>query len=233
MIDSVFNPFLAFLTNIVMLFITAARDIFAFPVISTGRKFAYYRKIFFDSRSESEVLDSLKGKTIVDIGCGLTPYITESMFQVCRQNDVDFYGVDPKLEEGFKFGLFDKLKVMVIGGSGSIDANAQGLEKGIATLADNLPFEDESTDLILSCFLIYAWINDESILENIFREFHRVLKSGGEIKIYPTPHLNPLKVKSLGFSEIMSDFDIEQKFTGLHFRPITYPPSYATTYKKK
>ncbi|MBL4866919.1 MAG: methyltransferase domain-containing protein, partial [Pseudomonadales bacterium] len=205
----------------------------AFPVISTGRKFAYYRRTFFDSRSESEVLNSVKDKIIVDIGCGLTPYITESMFQVCRQNNIDFFGVDPKLKEGFKFGLFDKLKVIIIGGSGSIDSNAKGLEKGIATLADDLPFKEESTDLILSCFLIYAWINDETILENIFREFHRVLKPGGQIKIYPTPHLNFLKAKTPEFSEIISNFEIEQKFSGLHFRPITYPPSYTTTYTKK
>ena len=233
MIDSVFNPTLAFLTNIVMLFITAAKEKFAFPVISTGRKFAYYRKTFFDSKSETEVLDSLKGKKIVDIGCGLTPYITESMFQECRKNDIDFYGVDPKLEEGFKFGPFDKFKVMIIGGSGSIDPNAQGLEKGIATLADDLPFEDKSTDLILSCFLIYAWINDEAVLESIFREFHRILKPGGQVKIYPTPYKTSLKTKTAGFKDIMSDFDIEQKFTGLQLRPITYPPSYMTTYTKK
>ena len=66
-------------------------QLFSLPVISTGRSFAYYRKIFFGNRSQGEILRSLEGKSVVDVGCGLTPYVSDSMFQVCRENGIDFY----------------------------------------------------------------------------------------------------------------------------------------------
>ena len=41
-------------------------DFLSLPVISTGRSFAYYRKIFFGNRSQRDVLATLVGKRIVD-----------------------------------------------------------------------------------------------------------------------------------------------------------------------
>ena len=204
-----------------------------FPIVSTGRSFEYYRKIFFENKSEHQVLTELKGKVIADIGCGLTPYVSDSMFQACRRKDIAFYGIDPKLENGFKFGLLDMLKVRIVGGGEKIDPDARGLEKGIGTLADDLPFDDDSVDLVLSNYAMYAWINDDAILEGIFEEFHRVLKPGGKVMIYPTPHLITQKPKNASFREIMSGFEIEQKFGGDTLLFVKYPPAYMTTYIKR
>jgi SAM-dependent methyltransferase len=201
-------------------------------MISTARSFSYYRNIFFDNKSEAAVLRELQGQCILDIGCGLTPYASDSMFQACHQGGVDFYGIDPKLAEGFKLGPFDRAKIMATGG-GKMNCDAPGLEKGIATLADDLPFEDESVDLILSCYLLFAWIGDEDILERIFREFHRVLRPEGKVNIFPTPHYEPGKIKHPGLKQIMQGFDVEQEFFTSPLRRTQFPPAYLRTMHKQ
>ncbi|HET8707264.1 MAG TPA: hypothetical protein VFM46_13255, partial [Pseudomonadales bacterium] len=110
------------------------------PVISTARPFSFYRKIFFDNCPEPTLLENLRGKRVVDIGCGLTPFTEDSMFQVCRRNGVDFYGVDPKLATGFKFGFFDRAKSVATGATSFPKPNMPGLEKALPTYADDLPF---------------------------------------------------------------------------------------------
>ena len=202
------------------------------PVLSTGRSFSYYRKIFFDKQSATKVLWDLQGQCVLDIGCGLTPYVSDSMFQACRQADVDFYGIDPKLAEGFKLGAFDRVKIMAAG-SGAMNPDAPGLDKGLATVADELPFEDESVDLILSCYLLFAWIDDEDTLESIFREFHRVLKPGATVKIFPAPHYDAGNIKRPGLEQIMKGFDVEQEFFA-GFVPMTqFPPAFMRTMLKR
>jgi SAM-dependent methyltransferase len=207
---------------------TRASNRLLLPVISTGRPFSYYRKIFFDNKPASTVLRELQGQCILDIGCGLTPYVSDSMFQACHNAGVDFYGIDPKLAEGFKLGPFDRAKIMATG-SGKINHDAPGLEKGIATLADDLPFDDESVDLILSCYVLFAWIGDEDNLESIFREFHRVLKPGGEVKIFPAPNYDTGKIRLPGLQRVMRGFDVKQEFFASVLHMTQFPPAYMRT----
>ncbi|MDX1734452.1 MAG: hypothetical protein R3228_08790, partial [Halioglobus sp.] len=117
---------------------------FSLPVISTGRSFAYYRKIFFDNRPRREVLEGLAGQRIVDVGCGLTPYVSDSMFQVCVKEGIDFFGVDPKLSQDFRLSPLDVAKIRAVGGRGRIQRRPPGLEKCFAASADELPFADGS-----------------------------------------------------------------------------------------
>ena len=203
------------------------------PVISTGRSFAYYRRIFFGNRSQREVLKTLEGKRVVDVGCGLTPYVSDSMFQICRKQGIDFFGVDPKFADGFKLRPLDVAKIRAVGGRGKISSQAPGLENCIGTHADELPFDDGSIDLILSNFLLYAWIQDENILESIYREFHRVLNVGGEVRIYPTPDLDMNRSRSPGLREVMKKFDITQRFSARLLNLAKYPPAYMMTLRKK
>ena len=207
-------------------------EYFSLPVISTGRSFAYYRKIFFGNRSQREVLKTLEGKRVVDVGCGLTPYVSDSMFQICRKQGIDFFGVDPKFADGFRLRRLDVAKIRAVGGRGKISPQAPGLEKCIGAHADDLPFEDGSIDLILSNFLLYAWIQDETILENVYREFHRVLNDGGEVRIYPVPDLDTDKTRNSGLREVMEKFDITQRFSARWLNLAKYPPAYMMTMKK-
>ena len=203
------------------------------PVISTGRSFKYYRNIFFKGRSRDQVLSELRGRRIVDVGCGLTPYVSDSMFQVCRKQGIDFFGVDPKFSDGFRPGLLDAAGIRAVGGRGRICLRARGLEKCFGASADDMPFEDESVDLVLSNFLLYAWIQDERSLEAVYREFHRVLKRGGEARIYPSPELRMDRIRNPGLLAVMDEFDIRQQFSARWLNLSQYPPAYTMTMKKK
>ena len=208
-------------------------ELFSLPVISTGRSFAYYRKIFFGNRSQREVLRALVGKRVVDVGCGLTPYVSDSMFQICRKQGIEFFGVDPKFAEGFRLSPMDVARIRVVGGRGRICPNAPGLENCLGATADDLPFDDGSIDTILSNFLLYAWIQDEEILESIYREFHRVLNHGGEVRIYPTPQLDLERIQNSGLREVMNEFEIRQRFSARWLNLGKYPPAYIMTMRKK
>jgi len=208
-------------------------ELFSLPVISTGRSFAYYRKIFFGNRSQREVLRALVGKRVVDVGCGLTPYVSDSMFQICRKQGIEFFGVDPKFSEGFRLSPMDVARIRVVGGRGKICPNAPGLENCLGATADDLPFDDGSIDIILSNFLLYAWIQDEYVLEKIYREFHRVLNDGGEVRIYPAPELDLEGIRNTGLREVMNQFEIRQRFSAKWLNLGKYPPAYITTMRKK
>jgi SAM-dependent methyltransferase len=232
MIEDKIQPALVDMTFRAVNNMTGVYNRFSLPVISTGRSFAYYRKIFFNKQCPRNVLSSLADKKIVDIGCGLTPYVSNSMFQACHKAGVEFYGVDPKLADGFKFGPFDNAKIRAVGG-GRMNKDSPGLEKGIGTLADDLPFDDNSVDLLLSCYVLFAWISDEKILEKIFSEFLRVLKPGGEVRIYPAPYDRKDEIKNPDLRKLMQQFDVKQQFSANLLLIGKYPPAYMRTMVKK
>ena len=203
------------------------------PVISTGRPFSFYRTVLFGGRSEAEVLAELRGKVVVDVGCGLTPYLADSMFQVCRREGIEFYGIDPKIGQGFRFGAFDTLKSLATGAKHVPNPNAPGLERAKAAFADNLPFADASVDVILSNFLLGAWIHDEETLAKIYTEFLRVLKPGGAVHLYPQPKWVPEHRHRPAFLACMRRFDVRQEFRMGRLDFWTYPPAYVTVMTKK
>jgi len=207
--------------------VTEASNRSGLPVISTGRPFSFYRDVFFKGGSEETVLESLQGKVVVDVGCGLTPYTRDSMFQACWANGVEFYGVDPKLGGTLKLGAFDRLKVAATRGSG-VDPEAPGAERRLAAMADKLPFEDGSVDLILSSWFLFAWLRDPEMVRVIFEEFWRVLKPGGEVRVYPTPDWKDGGHVRAGVPEA---FQIEQRFRA-EFSVLNMPPAFMTRFKK-
>jgi SAM-dependent methyltransferase len=155
------------------------------------------------------------------------------MFQVCRENGIDFYGIDPKFARGFRLSPLDFAKIRAVGGRGKIFSHAPGLEKCFGASADDLPFDDGSIDLILSNFLLYAWILDEDALADIYQEFFRVLTDGGEVRIYPAPDLNVDRIRNRGLREVMSQFDIKKRFSARWLNLAMYPPAYVITMRKK
>ena len=209
---------------------THAYNRFSLPVISTGRSFSYYRKLFFNGDSAARVLRELSECRTLDIGCGLTPYVHNSMFQACHRAQVEFYGIDPKLGQGFRLGAFDRAKTLATGGV--IKPNAPGLERAIAASADDLPFADESVDLILSCYLLHAWIVDERLLDSIFKEFYRVLKPGGRVKVFPAPPYVTSRITYPGLRRTLAGFAVEEKFYAGVFPRTQFPPAYMRTLHK-
>lgn len=205
--------------------VTGASNRLGLPVISTGRPFAFYRHVFFGGKSETDVLAELAGQRIVDVGCGLTPYTPDSMFQACLRNDVEFYGVDPKLGEGLKLGAFDRLKVGLTRGSG-LDPNAPGEARRLGCYADAMPFEDASVDLILSSWALGVWIRDPDVIERIFVEFRRVLKPGAQVRVYPTMHADDARNPG-DLADVLRAFEVKQWFCA-GFDPLNLPPAYVT-----
>lgn len=202
------------------------------PVISTARPFSFYRRIFFDNVRPEVLKDTLANKTIADIGCGLTPYIADSMFQWCRENGITFYGIDPKIGSDFHFNTFDRIKTWASGSRAALDRNAPGMENAFNAYASQLPFDDEHLDIVLSSWLLFAWIDDPALLAEIFNEFHRVLRPGGCVKLFPMREWTKHQSSHPAFREALAKFDIEQKFHADLWGWLS-APAYVTTFTKR
>ena len=209
----------------------AVYSAFNIPVISTTRPFRFYRKMLFNDQSKQQLQQELQGKTLVDIGCGLTPFIEDSMFQWCRRNGIDFYAVDPKVKDGFRFGLFDHLKSLATGARTRPNPNIDGLEKTVATYANQLPFADDSVDIILSCWLVFSWIHDDALLTDIFREFSRVLKPGGSVRIFPTGSVSQIQTQYPELWKMLAGWHMEQDFKA-SANISNVPPAFTTHFYK-
>lgn len=209
----------------------AAYEHFNIPVISTTRPFHFYRKVLFNNQTKHQIKTELQGKVLVDVGCGLTPFIEDSMFQWCRRHNIEFYAVDPKVKDGFKFGPFDRLKSFATGARTAPNPNIEGLDKTIASFADDLPFEDQSVDIVLSCWLIFSWIRSDDLLTKTFKEFDRILKPGGTIRIFPTENWQGIQRKYPQLTQALSEYSVKQRFM---FSPdiASMPPSFATQFTK-
>lgn len=211
---------LSYMTFGVARAVTTVSNQLRLPVLSTGRSFRYYRQAFFESRSETEVFAELKDQTILDIGCGLTPFVRNSFFQRCDEQNIACYGVDPKLAH-FNYTWIDQAAVLAMRGE-RIDRNAPGKARHIGAYAHDLPLPDQSVDLVVSSWFLFVWIREQALYD-ILEELHRVLKPGGQVRIAPTPSLN----QDLWRQWIPKGFEIEQKF---HITPRIFhrPPAYTT-----
>ena len=189
-------------------------------MMHTARPFSYYRKVFYRNHSKSAVLQSLRGKRIIDVGCGYTPYADDSMFRVCHDEGIEFYGVDPLIGNDIKFGFKERAMARAMGSRGRFNPEAPGLSKALSAFAQELPFEDGSVDQILCSYLLFVWIEDEDDLADILSEFHRVLKPGGMVKLYPLYEWRYVPRRSSELQAVLNRFSIEQSFVhgGLDFR---------------
>ncbi|MEH6593643.1 MAG: class I SAM-dependent methyltransferase [Halioglobus sp.] len=201
-------------------------------MMHTARPFSYYRKVFYQGQSRSEVLHKLTDKRIVDVGCGYTPYAEDSMFRACHDAHIEFYGVDPLIGTEIKFGLRERALVRATGGRGNLNPEAPGLSRAIGTTAQELPFDDQSVDEILCSYLMFVWIEDEGILADILEEFLRVLKTGGQVKLYPLHEWRVMRFKNRRLLKVLAKFKIQQDFThGGH--DLRVMPSLLTRMTKK
>jgi SAM-dependent methyltransferase len=185
-------------------------------MMHTASPFSFYRKMFYSGESEQTILTELQGKRIVDIGCGYTPYADDSMFRACQQSGIEFYGIDPLIGEDISFGFKERALARATGGKGVFSYNPPGIEKALATTAQNLPFDNDSVDEILCGFLLFVWIRDESVLADVLSEFLRVLKPGSKAKLYPLYDWRFMRAKSERLQQVLANFRIEQSFIHGH-----------------
>lgn len=189
-------------------------------MMHTARPFAYYRKVFYAHQSEAEVLHDLRAKRVVDVGCGYTPFADDSMFRVCFEHDIEFYGIDPLLESTPHFGFKERVLARALGSQGHFSADAPGLHRALAASAQDLPFESASVDEILCSYLLFVWIENQVDLAEILNEFARVLKPGGIVKLYPLHEWSCLDINEPQLQSVLRGFTIKQSFVhgGLDFR---------------
>ena len=197
----------------------------------TSRPFSYYRSVFFEQHSPPTILKNLKGKKVVDIGCGYSPYSKESMFSACYKNGIEFYGVDPAIKRVNTLRPIDVLLAQLTGGTCNYDINAPGLERAICADANQLPFSDNTIDMILSCWFIPIWIDTEDELLTDFSEIYRILKIGGTISLYPMPDWNSFSINNPQLRLLLDKFKFRQRFI---FKPfdLMYPPTNSLTLTK-
>lgn len=164
--------------------------------ISTGRTLEQYMsRIFPECKSKEDLSNFLDGKTIVDIGSGLTHKNPFSLINIAageKEKQINFFGVEPRLlgKGDLKFSIKDKLlekgNVLVERLSREkllTQYKKPGEKKLVAALADQLPFTDNSVDILTSVGLVGYWITSKEELKSILEEFSRVLKEEGEIRI--------------------------------------------------
>ena len=181
-------------------------------MMHTARPFAFYRKVFYGNQSRGTVLNALQDKRIADVGCGYTPYASDSMFRACHDAGIEFYGIDPLIGTDIRFSLRDRALVRATGGRAQFNRNAPGLEKALSTTAQDLPFEDASVDEILCSFLLFVWIEDEETLAEILGEFLRVLRPGGSIKLYPLHEWRAMHFQSAELRQLLENVTVSQTF---------------------
>lgn len=200
-------------------------------MMHTARPFSYYRKVFYHGQSEATVLAQLKGKCVVDVGCGYTPFADDSMFQACHLAGIEFYGVDPLIGSHIQFSYKERLLAKAMGSQGNFTVNPPGADKALSACAQELPFEDQSVDELLCSYLLFVWIEDEAMLATIFSEFLRVIKPNGKLKLYPLSEWVIDKFKNPELRQLFAQFNIEQHFVhgGLDFR---VTPAMMTVFSK-
>ncbi len=201
-------------------------------MLSTSRSFGLYRRIFFEGRSARDVLEAVGGEVVVDVGCGFTPYFSDSMFQACEAEGIAFYGVDPVLSEGMRSPWYSRAVAHLTGSFGRYLARPPGQERMLGVYADAIPLEDASVDRFLASMSLFIWVDDEEVLAKIFEEFARLLKVGGQAHIYPQPPWKKDRWKHPRLQRAFAAFDVTQAFvvTG---NPLSAPPAYRTIFTKR
>ena len=195
--------------------------------LSTSRSFDLYRQIFFDRRPAKDVLESIREEVIVDVGCGYTPYFSDSMFQACEAEGIAFYGVDPVLAKEMRSTWYHRFVARATGSVGRFLPHPPGLSRTLGVYAHEIPLETGSVDRILASMSLFIWIDNGEILAGIFEEFARLLKPGGQIHIYPQPPWRFFRWRNPRLIQALEAFDVTQTFV-FTTRPISAPPAYRT-----
>ncbi len=130
-------------------------------------------------------IEDLRGKKILDIGAGLNQLANE-----LKNENLDIVSLDPfyalskvEREEIYERGYEDgpeKLKELL-----DQLKSKDGSSKLIAGRSEALPFPNDSFDLIISHYGSPFYAENAEKIEQFFLELSRVLKSGGEARIYP------------------------------------------------
>lgn len=159
--------------------------------ITARTKELYYSHLFPDM-NVSKIEKHLKNKNILDIGCGYNPLYDESLLNYIKN----------KPEMNTK-----------ITGMDIIDMDMPDYTKqSVLTLN-----KKKVADMVLINNLLYFWINKPKDLLTIFKNIHRALKPGGEVRVFP-----------VYMDNFTMDSDEVKEFLNKHFYLRSLKPTYVS-----
>jgi SAM-dependent methyltransferase len=120
----------------------------------------YKQHLFPDCKTKTDFHKKLSNKRILDVGCGYNPIYDDSLIQHIKNNKKKFN--------------------TNITGCDIIDMDMPNYKKcSIYTM------NFRNMDMILINNLMYFWINNPKNLLKAFKNLHKNINSGGEIRIFP------------------------------------------------
>lgn len=137
-----------------------AEAIEAYDRVNKMPQFALIRRVFIRELKKQPL-----GQTITDIGCG-PGYLLQAIAQELPEKELT--GVDISKE---MIGRA-RTNFRSMGSGGRVEFR-QGS-------AENLPFDDDTQDFIVSTFSLHHWVDPQ----HAFSEIYRVLKPGGQMLIF-------------------------------------------------
>jgi len=171
------------------------------------------------------MLEYLKGKLVIDIGSGMTHKNPYSLINLIARNDskntgVNFIGIEPKVNND-KFSMVDRIRFSINNflrilhrqiQNKNIHKDTPGEKNIIPAKAEELPFNKEVADIILSDFLVGYWIKEPDQILKILNEFCGTLKSNGQIRLYPITKFGNKFLENPQVKEFIDDnFTTERK----------------------
>lgn len=147
----------------------------------------------------------LRGKKILDIGSGLNQFAQDLKPENLDLTSIDaFYALTPEQrEEVFEDLTPDNFKIL------KKDLERITAEEKDSHLvggrAESLPFQDEVFDVVLAEYSMPHYAESFEQMREFFFEVARVLKSGGEARIYPMRIRPGSEVEERDIDKILSE----------------------------
>lgn len=170
------------------------RDVFGQKeIISTARSISTYRRLLFpECRSDEELLRRLDGKTVLDLGCGMTPWNPNSLYARARSGSykIRVVGVDRKMDHG-DFTFRDRVVSWIAGlsrwpVSGANGSCASSRAYLVKARLEALPFKTHTADVALSCFGILPYLRSApDDLWSTLSQVGKILSHNGVILLHP------------------------------------------------
>lgn len=115
--------------------------------------------------------EQLAGKTVLDLGTGTTDRLARELKEADIDTNVVSLSPDLHTSTGAKYAL---------------ELEHPGWRRrGVSGIAQRLPFQDNSFDMILGLYSVTYYTWSESQMQAWVREFARTLKPGGEVRLGP------------------------------------------------
>ena len=139
----------------------------------TGRNWHSYAQHLFADIPKKNLVGYLANKDFLDIGSGLNHIYQDGLvYKVFRNGN----------KNGTEDRSRNSSRKKAIGMDIHPFPNSNRFKHGSIY---NTKLSNSSFDIITSQYLVYYWIDDVKGLKKVFKEIHRILKKGGQFRIYP------------------------------------------------